>query len=348
MSSTPYKPAGSRYWYTKDRVNGRQVLVKLSQSKDLAFELWHTYEQDKDRVRFGVTPKGVLFADALSAFNQKGLDMNKSLSARETDERVFRLLQKHFPAILYVADFTGQVIEQYIHLRRTVGKDNEKALKPSSVNREFGVLMALGSFIVTKYKVPHPGSGIGKVKEDLHDTMVFLHKEEIDKVLAVCPRIWPRAVMVAIYTAMRENEIADLRTSELDFANHLIKVKNRKGRKVLYVPMHPDLEAFLQKEDIKTDYVMAYDDEWRLGRRITLGTMSTMMRKIFKKSGIPKEKRHFHALRHTMASQGVMSGMDLYVISKVFLGHSDLRLMDVYTHLMPNYLQEQVRKLRFR
>ncbi len=47
----------------------------------------------------------------------------------------------------------------------------------------------------------------------------------------------------------------------------------------------------------------------------------------------------FHCLRHTYASYGVMSGVDLYTMSRL-LGHRSVKMTERYAHLAPAHLQQ--------
>ncbi len=53
-----------------------------------------------------------------------------------------------------------------------------------------------------------------------------------------------------------------------------------------------------------------------------------------------------HVLRHTYASHLVMAGTPLYTVTEL-LGHSDPKTTQIYAHLAPDHLHQQVKKLSY-
>ena len=53
-----------------------------------------------------------------------------------------------------------------------------------------------------------------------------------------------------------------------------------------------------------------------------------------------------HTTRHTFASHALMSGVDLYTLSKL-LGHADARTTQIYAHLAQDHLKRAANLIRF-
>ena len=49
----------------------------------------------------------------------------------------------------------------------------------------------------------------------------------------------------------------------------------------------------------------------------------------------------FHDLRHTFASQFIMSGYSIYELQKI-LGHTNITMTTRYAHFSPDYLQKSM------
>lgn len=152
----------------------------------------------------------------------------------------------------------------------------------------------------------------------------------------------------AIYTGMRQGELAGLRWSEVDLEKRLIIVahswdgppKNGEDRPV------PIVDALLP--------VLA---AWRLRSRGTLvfpnrdGGMFSKCARIFQealhstldRAGFPKVERNgrmrryirFHDLRHSFASHWMMSGGDFFKLQQV-LGHASPQMTMRYAHFAPS------------
>ena len=70
-------------------------------------------------------------------------------------------------------------------------------------------------------------------------------------------------------------------------------------------------------------------------------------KKYVRASGIKSaESINLHSLRHTFASHLVMAGVDLITVSRL-LGHYDIRITEMYAHLVPDHMKAAVERLQY-
>ncbi|CAG9258545.1 Integrase family protein [Paraburkholderia unamae] len=141
------------------------------------------------------------------------------------------------------------------------------------------------------------------------------------------------AVLVSIMTGLRKGELFHLRWADIDFATHMITVRDEtaKSGKQRHVPVNATLHDILI-----TWRPLAHPDSPYVFAGET-GEPIQCMKKSF--GAVLKAARidsfRWHDLRHTFASWLVQSGVDLYVV-KELLGHATLEMTQRYAHLAPN------------
>ena len=152
----------------------------------------------------------------------------------------------------------------------------------------------------------------------------------------------------AIFTGMREGELAGLRWSDVDFDRRLITVQRSfagptKAGDVRYVPVLDGLLSILRAWRLRAGgswFVFANeaDNMHRPSARI----FQERLHRVLDAAGFPRppaEVRHvhyinFHSLRHTFASHWVMGGGDLFRLQKI-MGHKTVQMTMRYAHLQP-------------
>lgn len=175
---------------------------------------------------------------------------------------------------------------------------------------------------------------VGKLKTP-KGRVVFHTDEEIDKLLAACPSLgWRIVVLLGADAGLRRGKIAHLRWQDVDFENNQLYIAPDKTENFRFVPMTPTLrETLLQAQNgAKSEYVV---DVGRESSRNSKDFLTSYYPRIAKAAGV---KSFLHKLRHTYASQLVHKGIGLYEVSTL-LGHSSIQMTEIYAHLVPADLQ---------
>jgi len=139
----------------------------------------------------------------------------------------------------------------------------------------------------------------------------------------------------------------NLKWENIDFENNLIKIFSTQGfttktemsnRKI---PLNKNLKEILldwyKKEFKKSEYVI-HTAEGNKDMRVY-----EKIKYFLLKLGITGD---LHKFRHTFASHLINSGVGLYEVSKL-LGHNDIKTTMIYSHLCPNFLDNQINRLDF-
>lgn len=238
-----------------------------------------------------------------------------------------------------------------------------------------------GMMLIQRLKITHQARGIQNIWQVLRAIMIKAYKErlipinpliniklpkpdislhkywvqnEITKFLTAPSTIESpiyHIAAVAVQTGMRLAELCGLCWDRVDFRRNLIHVtrtrdktglkdstKNKLGR---IIPMTAMVRALL------TDL---FDNREEGCEFVFTGTKGGPIPygHIYRQFGIAqnnaniKNKIRFHDLRHTFASNYMMSGGNVFDLQKL-LGHTKIEMTMVYAHLSPNHLQGSLR-----
>lgn len=186
----------------------------------------------------------------------------------------------------------------------------------------------------------------------------FLSREEVQRLLrhsrAHAPDSYPR-IATAIYTGLRKGELFGLRWRDVDLASRRLDVERSyrglpKGGKARHLRLPAALVPILQEWQQRCpsnpqDLVFPL-----LGRggAVRMGRPQDMLDlpELLAASGCPALERPWHAMRHTMASHFIMQGGNVLTLQRI-LGHSDLKQTLQYSHLAPDFLGDEMDRLRF-
>jgi integrase len=180
----------------------------------------------------------------------------------------------------------------------------------------------------------------------------FLAMDEADRLLSWArenqPTEYP-AYATALYTGLRMGELWGLRWVDCDLDRGLLTVRRSyrlapKSGKPRAVPLNPALLPILR--------------QWRNScpasdEAVVFPTARGFMRQKDRdygfKAAMAGAACHavtFHGLRHTFASHFMMSGGNILTLQKL-LGHSSVAVTMKYAHLAPDFMREEIGRLRF-
>ncbi len=177
------------------------------------------------------------------------------------------------------------------------------------------------------------------------ETIKFLTQDEAGRLfheLGVHKR--NKAIFLVAYRhGLRASEIGLLRTSDLDFKKQRIMLHRLKGSYSGEHPLQADeakaIKAYLRERDHESPVLFTSSRGDPISRR----TLDWLMKTYGAEANIPPEKRHFHVLKHSIATHLLDVGSDLRFVQD-WLGHSNIQNTVVYTFLTSRNRENSARK----
>jgi integrase len=189
----------------------------------------------------------------------------------------------------------------------------------------------------------NPCVGLDALQEDAAEREPFT-SEEIKQLLKSAKGDWKAAILFAYYTGARLSDIASMQWSAIDLDKRLISFtpkKTKRGKKVLRIPLHPDLEKELLNNPGVGNAPLFPS---LIGRRSggahglssafaaimrTAGVHGEVIRHTAKGRG--NRTKSFHSLRHSFNSALANAGI-ARELRQVLTGHASERMNEIYTH----------------
>lgn len=235
-----------------------------------------------------------------------------------------------------------QVIDDYnIHLQ-------ESNISDISVNTRLRGLRAIFKFMAKNNIISPVSISLIKSEKKIKETFteeqlkVLLKKPNIKKCSFTELRNWT-IVNYLIATGNRASTVINIKISDLDFDNLLIKIKNKKGKKEALIPMSQNLayvlhEYLLYRQHISEDeYLFVNEDNTQM----KVYHLSRVIRKYNIKRGYFNGSLHIY--RHTFAKLWIINGGDLFRLQSM-LGHESMVTVREYVEMFSPDLQRDFEK----
>ncbi len=211
----------------------------------------------------------------------------------------------------------------------------EKGVSPRSVNRKISTLKSYFKFLIREgVIVENPMMKVVAPKSKKR-LPVFIEEDQIESLLNevrfeegfIGER--NKLIIELFYvTGIRLSELINIKISDIDFQNQLIKVLGKRNKERL-IPLSSsmvgELRSFIEKNQ-QNQFLFTNLDGKRLYAKLVYRLVNKYIGEI---SSVNKKSPHI--LRHTFATHMLNNGADINAI-KELLGHATLSATQVYTH----------------
>lgn len=315
-------------WFIDYYANGKRKREKIGTSKSLAETVLKKRKVEIAENKFLDIKKEqkIKFEDFANEYLEVHCKSNNK-SWYKSDYFNLKSLKQYFTG-KYLHEITPKDIEQY-------RAERIKEVSKATVNRVLNCLSSLYNRAIEWGKATDNPMTKVKPFKVANKRIRYLEKEEIDKLLVNCCEHLKPIVIVALHTGMRKSEILGLKWHDIDIKRNVIHLYNTKNGEKREVPMNEIVQKTIigVLKNPESQYVFCNKDGKPYGH----------VRKSFftalKKVGIINFR--FHDLRHTFASQLVMSGVDLNTVREL-LGHKSIEMTLRYSHLSPDHKKRAV------
>lgn len=250
---------------------------------------------------------------------------------------------------IYLAHIEPMLKESGLHtITDTFVKGHlSDSLSESTSKSVYCVLNQILKFASRKYpmRLPYLKNPLSGVKNKPIE--VLTRKEQASLFVILCRETdsSKMAVLLCLYTGLRLGELCALKWSDIDFDNKLILVSRTVQR--LYVEGNRTKTALLEtapKSQFSRRTIplsasvlelllqFRHDRDYVFGgsKPIEPRTLQNHFKRMIAQSGL--EKKNFHILRHTFATNCIEGGTDVKSLSEI-LGHSDVQItLNRYVH----------------
>ncbi len=219
--------------------------------------------------------------------------------------------------------------------------------KPVTINIDLRALRAAFNTAV-RWKLldtsPFQGVKLVPVEEQVP---TFFTRVDFEKLIGLIKENWLRELTIfAVLTGLRRGEICNLKWEHVDIARRFLRIQSSatfrtKHGKMRIVPLSDPALRLIQQRFSKSpsEYVFTLKDA-----KMSESWVSHKFKWYVYEAKLNNDALHFHSLRHTFASWLVQAGTSIFEVQKL-LGHSDIKVTQVYAHLQPETLYAAVNKI---
>lgn len=265
------------------------------------------------------------------------------LSANGLSEKTIRSYKSaiedfiEFAKIKSISEITQSHILNWINYRLKNGFEKRSIEKDRK--RRIQITMHYYTIFVRKWLVwaGLPKEIVPLVKKPQSSKVDALTKDEVERLFRSSRDILDILILSLLFeTGLRANELLSITYDDIDLGSGEISVRNAKYGKERVVFLGPISKKIIEE-------VVSSRGENLAGQRLIPLSYNGLYKRIkalAKRANLPPEKVRPHVLRHTFATEAVRRGISLPALQKL-LGHSDIKVTQIYTHLLKDDLKRE-------
>ncbi|MBL8995201.1 MAG: tyrosine-type recombinase/integrase [Spirochaetia bacterium] len=157
-----------------------------------------------------------------------------------------------------------------------------------------------------------------------------------------------RLILKSLYVlGLRVSELCSLEMEHLQLEEGFVRVTG-KGSKVRLIPIYPEAAEEIRDfvNEVRPFFNPGTSERGiflsRLGKPLSRVSVWKILKKKAAETGV-RATVHPHTLRHSFATHLIQNGADIRTVQEL-LGHTNVRTTEIYTHLAPEKLREDLRR----
>jgi integrase len=230
---------------------------------------------------------------------------------------------------------------------------------PSTANDHVKIVrMAFTSARRQGYITHNPAEAVEMLPEDTDPARQPFSVEQVKAILKAADGDWRGAIMVALYTGARLQDVANMRWDSVDLQNKWVAFRVGKTKQRLKLPMHEALHDFVLElpapDNGKVFLFPSLAGKGTGGKSGLSMAFARIMERAKVRGEVVRERKGekgrsvnaltFHSFRHTLTSIMANAGVPVEVRQK-FTGHASAEMNQHYTHHEIETLRAAVEKL---
>jgi integrase len=330
--ATLFKDKNSPNWYV---LFGNHKKSTGTSNRKRAKEVLKKFEDAQFRERMGLDPepefKSILLSQFIALYLADRRKLGKSPETIRTDEYCLKRLLI-FTEDVTLSEITGAVALRYRNWKL-------ESVKPATASIELRSIRAAFNWALDKpgekylRKNPFSQKGMVPVVNERRMPTFLMPTEKAAFLAAIDRDDYRRLFHFLLLTGCRRGEAINLSWADVNLEQRSITFRMTKTRRDRSVPITLELMQIIMALDRNQPKPFNWDPDW----------ISRLFKRYLEKAGI-KRNLHLHCLRHTAATDLVRAGIHPNKI-KEFLGHSSLKVTEIYTHILPEDLREAAEAL---